>query len=98
MNHYERVCASINLDAIVNNLKAIHAKQGAGMQIMAVVKSDGYGHGALPIARCLEKEDFIYGFATATAEEALILRRCGISKPIMILGYTFPYAYEDMIN
>lgn len=98
MNHYERVCASVNLDAIVNNLKAIHDKQGEGMQIMAVVKSDGYGHGALPIARCLEQEAFIYGFATATAEEALILRRCGIAKPIMILGYTFPYAYEDMIK
>lgn len=98
MNHYERVCASVNLDAIMNNIKAIYAKQGNRMQIMAVVKSDGYGHGALPIARCLEKEEFIYGFATATAEEALILRRCGITKPIMILGYTFPYAYEDMIK
>lgn len=98
MNHYERVCASINLDAIINNIKAIHTNQGNGMKIMAVVKSDGYGHGALPIARCLETEAFIYGFATATAEEALILRRCGIRKPIMILGYTFPYAYEDMIK
>lgn len=98
MNHYERVCASVNLDAVKNNIKAIHAKQGDGLKIMAVVKSDGYGHGALPIARCLEEEDYIYGFATATAEEALILRRCGIAKPIMILGYAFPYAYEDMIR
>ncbi len=98
MNHYERVCASVNLDAIINNIKAIYSNQGNDMKIMAVVKSDGYGHGALPIARCLEAEAFIYGFATATAEEALILRRCGISKPIMILGYTFPYAYEDMIK
>lgn len=98
MNHYERVCASVNLDAVVNNIKSIHAKQENRVQIMAVVKSDGYGHGALPIARCLEKEELIYGFATATAEEALILRRCGIQKPIMILGYTFPYAYEDMIK
>lgn len=98
MNHYERVCASVNLDAIMNNIKAICEKQRNSMQIMAVVKSDGYGHGALPIARCLENEACIYGFATATAEEALILRRCGIVKPIMILGYTFPYAYEDMIR
>ena len=98
MNHYERVCASVNLDAVVNNIKEIHKKQGEAVKIMAVVKSDGYGHGALPIARCLEEEEFIYGFATATAEEALILRRCGIRKPIMILGYTFPYAYEDMIK
>ena len=98
MNHYERVCASVNLDAIINNIKSIHEKQGEGLKIMAVVKSDGYGHGALPIAKCLEEKEFIFGFATATAEEALILRRCGISKPIMILGYTFPYAYEDMIR
>lgn len=98
MNHYERVCASVNLDAIINNIKAIHDKQGDAVKIMAVVKSDGYGHGALPIARCLEEKDFIYGFATATAEEALILRRCGIAKPVMILGYTFPYAYEELIR
>ena len=98
MNHYERVCASVNLDAIINNINAIHVKQGDAVKIMAVVKSDGYGHGALPIARCLEEKDFIFGFATATAEEALILRRCGIKKPIMTLGYTFPYAYEDMIK
>ncbi|MBQ7833619.1 MAG: alanine racemase [Lachnospiraceae bacterium] len=98
MNHYERVCASVNLDAVINNIKTIHAKQEGATQIMAVVKSDGYGHGALPIVRCLEEKEYIYGFATATAEEALILRRCGINKPIMILGYTFPYAYEDMIR
>ena len=65
MNHYERVCASVNLDAIINNIKAIHEKQGEGLKIMAVVKSDGYGHGALPIAKCLEEKDFIFGFATA---------------------------------
>ena len=49
MNHYERVCASVNLDAVKNNIKEIHAKQGDGLKIMAVVKSDGYGHGALPL-------------------------------------------------
>ena len=68
MNHYERVCASVNLDAVINNIKVIHDKQGDTVKIMAVVKSDGYGHGALPIARCLEDKDYIYGFATATAE------------------------------
>ena len=40
-------------------------------KLLAVVKSDGYGHGALPIARKLEKMDCVGGFATATAEEAL---------------------------
>ncbi len=98
MNHYERVCASVNLDAIRNNVKKIYDKQNGSLKIMAVVKSDGYGHGALPIARCLEAEEYVYGFATATAEEALILRRCGIVKPIMILGYTFPYSYKELIR
>ncbi len=98
MNHYERVCASVDLDAIIHNIETIYAGQKGETKIMAVVKSDGYGHGALPIARCLEEKEYIYGFATATAEEALILRRCGIEKPIMILGYTFPYAYEELIR
>lgn len=98
MNHYERVCASVNLDAIIKNIETIHVKQKNQLQIMAVIKSDGYGHGASPIAKCLEEKEYIYGFATATAEEALILRRGGISKPVLVLGYTFPYAYEDMIR
>jgi len=40
----------------------------------------------------------MFGFATATAEEALILRKAGIQKPILVLGYVFPYAYEQMIQ
>ena len=40
----------------------------------------------------------MYGFATATAEEAFILRKAGIKKPILVLGYVFPYTYEQMIQ
>ncbi len=98
MNFYERVCASVDLDAITSNVVQLYNRMQHPCKLLAVVKSDGYGHGALPIARRLEKEDCISGFATATAEEALILRRCGITKPIMILGYTFPYAYRELIE
>ena len=98
MNHYERVCASVDLDAILANARALYRNIDENIKLMAVVKSDGYGHGALPIAKKLQDEDFIYGFATATAEEALILRKSGIGKPILILGYTFPYAYEELIR
>ena len=98
MEHYERVCAGVNLDAVAFNMDQIGKKLPAGVHMMAVVKSDGYGHGALPIAKRLEPRDDIFGFATATAEEALILRHAGIKKPILILGYTFPYAYEELIR
>lgn len=67
-------------------------------KIIAVIKTDGYGHGAIPIAQELEPLTCILGFATATVEEACILRKSGIRKPILILGYTFPYCYETLIR
>ena len=97
MEQYLRVCAGVDLDAIDFNMDSIAKKLPENVKMMAVVKSDGYGHGALPIARKLEKREDIFGFATATAEEALILRTAGIKKPVLILGYTFPYAYEKLI-
>ncbi len=91
---YARVYAEIDLDAIQNNTNQMHAILAPGTQMVAVIKADGYGHGSVPIAKCLEPLDYMYGFATATVEEAHILRMAGITKPILILGYSFPYAYE----
>lgn len=96
--HYERIFAAIDLDAISHNINTIQQKIPAGTKIISVVKTDGYGHGAVPIAKELENKDFMYGFATATAEEAFILRKAGIKKPILVLGYVFPYTYEQMIR
>lgn len=96
--HYERIYAAINLDAISHNIDKISQKLSAGTQIISVVKTDGYGHGAVPIAKELEHKAFMFGFATATAEEAFILRKAGIKKPILVLGYVFPYTYEQMIR
>lgn len=98
MNYYERVCATVDLDHISDNVKILYDNMKHPCGMFCVIKSDGYGHGALPIARKLEPFDYVNGFATATAEEALILRRCGIKKPILILGYTFPYAYKELIE
>ncbi|MBQ1492135.1 MAG: alanine racemase, partial [Blautia sp.] len=55
-------------------------------KMVAVVKADAYGHGALAIARLVEGYDYLWGFAVATGEEALHLRDHGIKKPILILG------------
>lgn len=98
MNFYERVCATVDLDAIEQNVANLYQNLNADCKMVAVVKADAYGHGALPIARHLESADMIEGFATATAEEALVLRRCGIKKTILILGYTFPYSYKELIE
>ena len=95
--NYDRIYAAIDLDAINYNSDSIYGNLSDNTKIMAVVKTDGYGHGAVPIARELEKKEYIFGFATATAEEALILRKAGIEKPILVLGYVFPYAYEALI-
>ena len=95
--HYDRIYAAIDLDAINHNVENINNIIAPQAKIMAVVKTDGYGHGAVPISRELEKKEYIFGFATATAEEALILRKAGIEKPILVLGYVFPYAYEELI-
>ena len=98
MNKHERVAAYIDLDKIHENLKALYVNVRAGTRVLAVIKTDAYGHGALEIARETESEDFIFGFAVATAEEAISLKKNGIRKPVMILGYTFPESYEDIVK
>lgn len=95
---YQRVYAKVNLDAVRENV--IHIKQNLPehTKVIGVIKTDGYGHGAIPIAKELEPLEGVFGFAVATAEEALILRKAGIKKPILILGYTFPYSYKKLIE
>lgn len=98
MNRYSRVHAEIDLDAILHNLDAMHAVISDDTKIMAVIKADGYGHGAVEIAEAIDGLPFVWGYAVATVEEGLSLRNHGIEKPILILGYVFPEQYEDMIR
>lgn len=98
MEKYKRVCARINLDALKFNIDSIKKNIKDGSSIMAVIKADGYGHGAIPIAKCLEKNSKVHGYAVATAEEADILKQAGMKKPILVLGAVFPYAYPMMIR
>ena len=96
MKNYDRGWAAVDLDAVKYNM--VHMKENIREEtkIIAVVKTDGYGHGAVPIAHEIEDMPFLHGFAVATVEEALILRGSGIRKPVLVLGYTFPYCYEKM--
>ncbi len=95
-DQYKRVWAEIDLSALHKNMEHMREALAPGTRMMAVVKADGYGHGAVPIAHELEKEPWLYGYATATVEEALILRGGGIRRPILILGYAFPDSYERL--
>lgn len=90
---YARGYAEVDLDKIHRNMEHMKANLDEAVKMIGVIKADGYGHGAVPIAKELEPLDYLYGFAVATAEEAHILRMAGIKKPILILGYTFPYSY-----
>lgn len=94
---YRRVYAEIELDNVVYNLNNINKLTKADTKIICVIKTDGYGHGALPLAMEMEKLPYVHGYAVATAEEALQLKNNGIRKPIIIIGYSFPYSYDEMI-
>lgn len=98
MNKYDRVYAQINLDHMIKNINAIDCAITKDSKIMAVIKTDAYGHGAIPIANELESMDKIWGYGVATIEEGIILRKSGIKKNILILGYTFPYSYEQLFS
>lgn len=94
LESYKRVWSQVDLDAIEDNARNMKENLPEQTQIMGVIKTDGYGHGSVPIAKKLEPLEFMAGFAVATPEEAHILRLAGIKKPILILGYSFPYSYE----
>ena len=98
METYARVYAEVNLDAIRSNMDNMKANIAPETKMIGVIKADGYGHGSVPIAQELEPLPYLFGFATATFEEAQILRKSGVKKPILILGYTFPYCYEELIR
>lgn len=95
---YQRGYVEVNLDYIVDNLYSIKKNLKKETHILAVIKTDGYGHGGIPVAKSVEELDFLFGFAVATAEEAFELRDAGIKKPILVLSYSFPYAYRKFIE
>ncbi|MCF0146673.1 MAG: alanine racemase [Eubacterium sp.] len=95
MSTYLRSYAEVSLDAICHNLDEVKKLLTPDVKIMAVVKANAYGHGAVPVAKALEsRADF---FAVAMLEEAVELREAGITHPILILGYTSPSQYREML-
>lgn len=95
---YSRVYARIDLDAIASNVEHMRQNLNPSTKIIAVIKADGYGHGAVPIAQMLEEISYVWGFAVATLDEAVVLRKEGIQKPILVLGCVFPEQYMEMLK
>ena len=94
---YQRVKAEINLDNISHNIKQIKKKIGKNTSLMAIVKADAYGHGALEVAKIA-----LYNGASwlgvATSDEGLKLRQNNILEPILVLGHTIFSKFQDIIN
>ena len=87
---FDNTYVTIDLDVIDQNFAAVQEK--AGVPVMAVVKADAYGHGAVQIARLLENRCAFFGVSSLS--EALELRKAGIVTPILILGHTPTAAFE----
>ncbi|MSQ15922.1 MAG: alanine racemase [Dehalococcoidia bacterium] len=79
--------ASISLDALRHNIHQIKKHIGPKAEILAVVKANGYGHGAIPIARAALSAG-ANGLAVACTDEGVQLREAGITAPILVMGYT----------
>ena len=93
---HDRIWAQIDLDAVLFNMESMRANVSDGTKIIAVLKTNGYGHSAVPIMKELEKVPYVWGYAAATFEEARELRENGAEKPIILLGYVFPYCYREL--
>ena len=93
---YYRSFARIDLDAVENNLNELKKLLAPDVKTMCVVKADAYGHGSERVALFLEdKCDY---FAVASLDEGMELRSAGIKKPILVLSYTSPLEFEELIE
>lgn len=91
----KRTWAEISLENLRHNYRAIRSALPEGCRFLGVVKADAYGHGALPVSRLLQAEGADY-LAVSCLDEALELRRGGITMPILILGHT-PHEYCSVL-
>lgn len=97
MYQYHRVSAEINLDAIAHNIKQIKARIDKGTKLLAVVKADAYGHGAVEVSKvCLYNGADQLG--VATCDEGVQLRNASIQVPVLILSKTVEAQLETVIN
>lgn len=93
---YYRVHADVNLDVIYDNIQETKNLLDADTKLMVIIKADGYGHGAIPIAKVLNP--IVDAFGIAIIEEGIELRENGITKPLLILGVTPVPLYSKLVE
>jgi alanine racemase len=89
--------AEINLDNLIHNMREVRKLSGVESQVMAVIKADGYGHGATKIAQAL-LDNGADTLAVAVLDEAIELSLAGFKVPIFVLGYTQPERAEEVVK
>ena len=97
MAHHRATRAEINLKAFKHNLQNLKTVLGSKTNIMAVIKADAYGHGALPCAKAAIESGVGY-LGAGVIEEGIELRKNGIRGPVLILGGIFPDEVADLVH
>ena len=92
--NFDNTCVRIDLDAIESNIDTI--RKHTGVDVMAVVKADAYGHGAVQVARLLQGKCAFFGVSSIL--EAMELRQAGLDTPILILGHTPVSAFPALVK
>ena len=92
--NFDNTRVKIDLDAIAANFDAIQEK--VGVSVMAIVKADAYGHGAIQVARLLQDKCAFFGVSSML--EAMELRQAGLTTPILLLGHAPVNAYPSAIE
>ena len=93
---FDRIYAEVDLGRIEENMEAMKEHLRPGTKMYGVVKTDAYGHGAVPVARTIDR--FVCGYAVATVDEGLKLRRHGIEKEILSLGPVSAGRYQECLE
>lgn len=93
---YQRTYAKIDLDAIEYNINNVLRKLDSRAKLLAVIKADAYGHGAVEVGALLkDKADF---FGVANVDEAMELINAGLNNPILVLGYVSPNQFDTVVK
>ena len=88
--------AEINLHALTVNARALRERAG-GRKVLAAVKANAYGHGAVNVAHVLERRRLVDWFGVATVPEGIELRDAGVSLPILKLSHSFPEELAEQL-
>ena len=97
MNQKGRAWIELDLHNLHHNVEELRKAAGAGCELMPAVKANAYGHGAVPVSRALAG-DGITSFCVASLGEGIELREAGIRGMILILGYTSPADFPELLN